>query len=167
MLCGSEYKDDKKLNTNFKNENLINDFLINVHKVKMKFLLNDGKPLHKLWKQLHLVKLLKLKPVSKCHHLSLYNYTFLCSQWQYLKISVMWQQISVLHSNFRVPHRKMNIQGVPRTTEVCEVLYYGIIMLHTQMGSGNINFLKKENFTRWSSKAWSGHYILPLWFQCL
>jgi len=49
----------------------------------------------------------------------------------------------------------MNIQGVPRATEVCEVLCYGIIMLCTKMGSGNINFLKKENFTRWSSQAWS------------
>jgi len=52
-----------------------------------------------------------------------------------------------------VPHRKINIQGVPQATEVCKVLYYGIIMLRTQMGSGNINILKKENFTRWGSKA--------------
>jgi len=52
-----------------------------------------------------------------------------------------------------VPHRKRNIQGVPQATEVCEVLYYGIITLHTQMGSGNTNFLKKDNFTRWSSQA--------------
>jgi len=52
-----------------------------------------------------------------------------------------------------VPHRKINIQGVARATEVYEVLYYGIIMLCTQMECGNINILEKENFTRWGSQA--------------
>jgi hypothetical protein len=47
----------------------------------------------------------------------------------------------------------MNIQGVPGATEVCKVLYYRIIMLCTQMGSGNTNILKKEYFTRQGSQA--------------
>jgi len=71
VLWGSEYKNDIKLNNmNFKNENLIEAFLMNMYKVKMKSLLSDSKPFHKFWKQLHSVKLLKLKLASKCHHLS-------------------------------------------------------------------------------------------------